>query len=860
MNLHRLILALALLSAGGVSAGTNIVLDVDCARATAPTETKGVGRFRGVMPVGFGENFTGWSEADVTSVLTNAGGRTFIRFDSANDSTAQFATYDLSVKLPGVFRFTIRARTTDEPVTCVLRKMGAPYTAYWTGNFLAPEGKEQSLIFDCPSVPEGKVGFFLIVGRGVTEVERFRLEEVPESLLEAQVKRPPRTTREYLGHTRFPLGLPSRWSEAPGNFIAATKAEAGSLRICPFGLGVVDSEPFQVCESGVTNTVTVRYRAPVGENWKVSVVNDLGLTTASCALPRCGEFREARFTFVGRPRDIGFALRFSGNGCLYLDEAHAFPGVVREPGETETAEVALAMSGGELAERCRLVFDDEPGKVRFACVGAPAGATLRIRAVDFYGRTRQLPDRPAAAEGEFAFDPFPDVRLGQFRVEAWIESAGRRVSPVEEMVFTRLERPLHWNEDAPDSPFGGHMTANARIIDLCKASGVNWARLHDAGTEYCGWWMMEPEKGKLQFFDEEIERYRRRHVLVFAQMGTTPAWASHFHELGLKHMGYFERYLRPKSNDEFVRYVKDFATHHRGRINHYFFWNEPWGPWWVSAKDAKFYDPARTTNDFAELTRRVYTALKEVDPGIVFSGYNSNEGKVGAKWAKAMTDDDVFNHCDVIDYHYYTSRPRLVHGRDKVTSASTVAAIEVRHPGHGGKEIWMGEGQGTSEGTGGVRTRVTGLYRRIPWGAETKEDLIETADYTARYTISILAEGVSKVFLYSQHAWKAMIIKPTYLTLAGADGYPGVSNAAHAHMARMLEGRRFVRDAAYGRNGGCWRFEGRGGVCEVYDGLDAAEMLELAKRPGAKVTDLFGNPVTAETAMPGTVVYAESVR
>ena len=63
------------------------------------------------------------------------------------------------------------------------------------------------------------------------------------------------------------------------------------------------------------------------------------------------------------------------------------------------------------------------------------------------------------------------------------------------MVATRVVRPRYWNKDAPDSPFGVHVVPQRESLLAAKASGANWARLHDAGLFLIGWAFLEPKKG-----------------------------------------------------------------------------------------------------------------------------------------------------------------------------------------------------------------------------------------------------------------------------------------------------------------------------------------------------------------------------
>ena len=91
--------------------------------------------------------------------------------------------------------------------------------------------------------------------------------------------------------------------------------------------------------------------------------------------------------------------------------------------------------------------------------------------------------------------------------------------------------------------------------------------------------------------------------------------------------------------------------------------------------------------------------------------------------------------------------------------------------------------------------------------------------------------------------------------LVGADGFAHPALVAHAQLAQMVEGRRFTAKENVGRAGVKYVFEGRGGRISVYSDLERDEVLALAAK--GPVKDLYGNPVTAETLIPGTIVYVE---
>ena len=71
-------------------------------------------------------------------------------------------------------------------------------------------------------------------------------------------------------------------------------------------------------------------------------------------------------------------------------------------------------------------------------------------------------------------------------------------------------------------------------------------------------------------------------------------------------------------------------------------------------------------------------------------------------------------------------------------------------------------------------------------------------------------------------------------------------------MARLIEGKRFVGIEHGEGDSGAYVFRGGNSCVRVFTGLTKAAALAL---PNA--IDVFGNPITAETFLPGTLVYCE---
>ncbi len=846
------------------------LLDVDFGAASRRVDAEGVGSFHGVLPPRVNENFSGWQAGRVTTEVREEGGLKFLRFTTRTGAAGgQFSIAGFEPTFPGFFRLKVKARVTaGRSFNLGLRLNGAPYTGFSSHAFTSADWKEETYLFEVKKPRTGTVGLYLYTASGEADLARIVLETATEDDLAAAIPRPPKTQTDFIRHARFPLGLPCGWNLGR-NCVGAT-CEADTREPAPDGVPVLKvvserpwdlwGEAFQTAYPGEPHTLRFQYRSEVPA--QVAVLDETGRWAGSLRLDASTAWRAARLVFRPMRLSKSFGLRFSGErGPFRLDAVRVHLGAGEAPPPPFPAQLALAVDGGEIADETRIQFTDEAPRLKLAARGLPPDARVCVTVADLYGRERDLAAFPAAAcaSGAVAFanHAFVDRPVGQFRVTAWAERDGTRISQEEELVVTRLPRPVAWGRDAPDSPFGCHFNPNRAVVKTMKAGGVNWVRLHDAGEQVSNWYAQEPEKGKWNFHDAEVACYRDAHVKIFAQLGTAPAWATHYGDLGCRRMGYFEKYLRPTNSVDWVNYVTTYVKHHERNIDEYFIWNEPWGRWWESAADIKWYDRAKAGADFAALSRLAYDAVKKVNPKIRVSGFNSTSGEGGRRWTVDVLAGGGFAACDIVDWHYYTPNPRGLRGEADIT-ATPLAPLRARHPDLGGKPVYMSEGQGTSSGSSGVGCRMGGLLKAsVPGPQESVADSARLGDMTCRYILSLLAEGNAKVFLYSAHAYEGLAKMPSFLVLVGADGFAHPALVAHAQLARAVEGRRFVRKEDAGRAGVKYVFQGRGKEVAAYSGLAADEVRALAET--TRLTDLYGNPVTAETLLPGTLVYAEAL-
>jgi len=602
-----------------------------------------------------------------------------------------------------------------------------------------------------------------------------------------------------------------------------------------------------------------------------TVTNQLPNTTSNgwyavnhgqLALPS-GKWTAMQLDFNAASLAKSFCLILEGAGTLNIDSLMAYAGSDPKPySSAGLCEIALAPADSDLAGS-RIQFSDEPASVKYSASGTCSGATLKGKVTNVYGVERPLKDVTLEGRtlGTLDLGVFPEAPLGAFRLEVWGERDGKPISPINELVITRIEKPLYWGKDAPNSPFGGHFLSNARTVKAMKAAGVNWVRLLDTGMECTGWAWLEKKKGNWTFQDDKINNYRAAKIKVLGFLGSTPDWASCSTGLASS-QAYLDKMYEPKDLVAFSNYVKVVVTHFKGSIDAYNIWNEPWleGFW------HKSYDPVSrkfdngTPEEYAALSRAAAASAKACDPSVKLIGINSAPYGSYRMWGQQVFDADGYNCCDEVDYHFYS--PTLCGYPDDPAAKAYQHSLEyMKKAPPPFKPVVMSEGNPTRGGNVPPnwigKDDYTGLYKNtITW--ESKDDMFDLVDTTCRYVVSHLALNVKRVFLYSDHTYNNLLSAPTFPVLLGGDGYPHPALAAFSHMALLLEDRPFVKVVPLGKDVSAFLFEGRSGSVAVISGRKSGSCA-LKPVSGVVFTDLFGNPITGEAVYRGFVFYANSL-
>ena len=868
---HRIVAAFASFAmiAAACSAGTGdeVVLRCDFAANTYAVDSEKAGRMHGVLPRGCVDNFSDWKAADVRTEVREEYGRRFLRFDTRTDAGGQFCFPNLRFANAGAYLIRVRARLGTAPALKLrLRKIGAPYSAYWDAECSSAEWNEEEQLFHIQNdAGESGRGLFLYTARGITDIESIEICKIREAAYRRNRRRPDASVAHLLKRYRFPLGLPAGWTVRAETGVAcldkaATAADGLATLGVAGGACTIYSEPFQTNEPDADHVATFQYKTSADCKLRVSVVRDNHSKIAEVPLRPSAEWICGSIAFKASGDAASFTLRFDGEGAFAIDRTDVST-KAKAADRVDEPTVTLSAVDGEIARRTRIQFADEPAVLRGIATDVPDGAEVAMRVTDLYGESVALkpisfPKGGKSKAFDVRYDVFGERPIGQFRVQAVLKKKGRELSREEEFVVTRVRRPVAWGRDAPESPFGSHFAPLQERLEMMKACGVNWMRLHDVGMELCGWWKIEPEKGRWEWQDDAIMRVRKAGVRIFAQLGTAPAWATHYGDLGCKRMGYFEKYLRPVDMASWTNYVTRYVARYAGKIDDYFIWNEPWGEWWSRAEDIKYYDKNRVGEDFGAFSRITYDAAKLANPKANICGINTAPWELpGSNWTARVCAGGGYAACDSMDFHVYTASKRLLRNEEP-HSGMTFSYVRAVHPDDA-KPIIMSEGQGAAEGAnGGNGLRMSGMYSAtVPWKAATPGEMALFSDKTCRYVIALLTErDVKRVFLYTTQGFESLGQKPSYQTLLGADGFPHPSFVAHAQMAAAIEGKRFVRRSDFGSlNGVRVDFAGERGTCRVYANLTDDELSALAAK--TELHDLYGNRIGSKNIFHGMLVY-----
>ena len=538
-----------------------------------------------------------------------------------------------------------------------------------------------------------------------------------------------------------------------------------------------------------------------------------------------------------------YVARIVPTGTVWVDD------VQMEEGDASDYQAAHPIeAGAETSTRWCRVGENVKVTARVASHPAPGDVTLRYTLEDLWSRpvtTVSHVMKPGAPD-DATFNP---QKPGLYRVRVQANDSPA-TGEVWFGVFPKRDRELH-----PDSPFGTHVTETlpepTNTLLASAAMGARWVRLHDFG-DFCHWRVVEPEKGRFVWRDDEINDLRRRGFTLLANLGHPPLWAGRA-DPNRKDSGDWTN-APPRDPAEWEEYVFRTVEHFRDRIRHWEIWNEPYGHGFF----------AGTPEEYAELLKIAYRAIKRADPKAVVIGGCFTP--VLEEWTRRVLAQDALSFMDALSYHVYWSPPLTepaAPGQLPVITQQVQRYVELMREHGGVKPIYMSEG--------GIRCPPfaswlpkEGFSRGAPFGSHSGATVsltgLDAACGLVRGMVQMLSAGVAGIgYYYTGGVRGAMPWFSTmangYYVLMDFDGRPKPTMMAYSALEQQLDGAKPVRSIEHGGLTIHLFAKGRGSIAVVW-----SEQARRLSVEGASVLDLMGNPEPEPSLRPGEPVYVSAPR
>ncbi len=806
-------------------------------------------RITGVMNEPWSDNST-WAKATIRYSSLEEEGRGFLRVDLQKVETghAQLRTALTDLKESAFYTLEIDSRSVDGvPLKVGIRQEGEPYDFAWQSEIACGDrfGKKR-LDFELPALPRPMGVYLLVQQVGRVDIASVRLERVSREQMTQRIigRSKAGGSKNQARNSVFPLGLPTGWNLAPTEHQHEPTIDVVPGENQPVALRVRGAKPFTIYSAPIAlrdpskkHTASVYFKGAGVVHVRVrSETQELSGVKLDISPT---EWRRLISPF--QPKLLGkwVILEINGTGELTMDRVQV------EVGDWATEFQQPPQLSVRSVSPVDLSFDAEPLTVEIASIGFPAGGApmnVALLAPRADGGMNKLEDKLIGKPAALETVRFSDVsQLGSFRVEV------RRGNIVTERVLHRVRKPRFAGVDGAVGNFGVHTDLTTAHLQMAKAVGANWVRLHDAGHFVTGWHWLEAARGQWNWSDAAVERIRGQHLSILGTLSTSPEWASFMDK---PRNEYFDRFWLPRDQAAFENYIQQITSRYRGQIDAWDVWNEPWFSNWFSVSydevARRYVRPEKSPERFVEMTRAARRILAQTNPSATLVGLNSTTNSyesptmmLGRVWTSGVRDAGGLADVDVLGFHMYDGSAAL-HPQDAVEAGMAEAVGPL---GKIDKPVWMTEGQAAREIAG------FGLLEATVPGADV-EDTFRTSDRLVRQLIALKAAGVEKSFLYSMHSYQSLDNPSEWRALVCGDGSFHPSATAFSQMAYRLDGATFIGRAETQK---CYVYRFARGK-EVIAVVAPRELGRWLIGGPARAEDVFGNP-PANGVMTGSTIF-----
>ena len=792
----------------------------------------------GAIARGWSDN-SGWANVGISYALdpnNPHGGQTSQRVEvtRVTDGAAQFVRAERLQK-GHIYRFSIWLRgKTGAQMELKYQGASAPYASYGSAIAgLSPEWRQ-----------------FTVLGRATEDAEVYLMLRATAPLtywaddasfedITDAVSRATPNVGNLLSDASFESGIGGGWNaRVQGDPAVVWRDEslqsvAGQTPVgsrfgqfvIPGGEAGAISTPLLPVRFGVPHTLSLWMRASQPDT-QVSLEMDNSELRSSSKIGT--QWTRLTWTFTPPPLDY-YRMRLYIASAVGPDRTVDVDGVMLEEGEKASASY-LPRAPHEMtltAPRAgNIYFPSESGTVKIQIAPAPpTGARVALSAMDVQGHVTQLPTQKAGAQLALPFG----ATQGEWKLRATLQSAqGQALSAPTEWVWTRLPRPKTLPAKA-QSYFGLHIPLAPVYIGVARDLGQKFVRLHDSSM-IAKWPIAEPEKGRFEFYDQQVDAARAAGLQILGMLDGAPARVSTMPREG-GYWGLWNIPDKPGALDEWRTYVSTVAGHYKGRIDDWEVWNEPWGKWWLSSDN-----PAATPALYAQFMAAAYEAAHRANPNATVLGVDTTSG-FDEKWTIPVLAAPGGTTFDVFSYHDYNGTLALGENNRVIELANHMRALQ--KAGGVAKPMWNTEG-----GPGEIGSFYAPQTGGLPVGVQ--------ASYIVRYDVSSMAAGVKHFFLYAVHSGVAMG-DPTYRALEHDDA-PRPILAARAVLASLVDGRAAPTQKTLAPGVTCYAFapapgEVRGREVDVIWSNDAPQPLAVPR--GFEALDIWGNLLSVRTVTVG---------